>query len=91
MDINNIDELIDNLKLQIIQALSLDDLHPEDIDADTPLFGDGLGLDSIDAIELVLLLKREYGIVLEDPRKRREVLVNLRTMAQFIQSQLKDK
>ncbi|MCQ2191912.1 MAG: phosphopantetheine-binding protein [Paludibacteraceae bacterium] len=80
------EELIEQLKGQIIKNLSLEDLTPGDIDADGPLFGEGLGLDSIDAIELVLLLEKEYGIKVEDPRKRREVLTSIRTMAKFIEA-----
>lgn len=84
------EELIEQLKDQIIKHLSLEDLTPADIDADAPLFGDqGLGLDSIDAIELVLLLEKEYGIKVEDPRKRREILASVRTMAQFIEDHQK--
>jgi acyl carrier protein len=55
--------------------------------SDAPLFGSGLGLDSIDSLELMVLLERNYGIKIEDPRKGREVLESVRSMAQFIQSQ----
>lgn len=83
------EELIEQLKKQIIESLSLEDLQPEDIDADAPLFGEGLGLDSIDAIELVVLIDKEYGIKVEDPRTRREILASVRTMAQFIEANQK--
>ena len=63
----------------------MEDITPADIDADAPLFGEGLGLDSIDAIELILLLEKEYGIKVEDPRQRREILASVRTMAKFIE------
>lgn len=79
------EELIEQLKSQIIEAVDLTDVKPADIDPDAPLFVEGLGLDSIDAIELVLLLQKHYGIKLEDPRKRREVLTSVRAMAKFIQ------
>ena len=79
------EELIEQLKDQIIKALSLEDITTADIDADAPLFGEGLGLDSIDAIELILLLEKEYGIKVEDPRQRREILASVRTMAKFIE------
>ncbi len=79
------EELIEQLKEQIIKALSLEDITPTDIDADAPLFGEGLGLDSIDAIELILLLEKEYSIKVEDPRQRREILASVRTMAKFIE------
>ena len=52
------DQLIEQLKEQIIEALNLEDLTPADIDADAPLFGEGLGLDSIDVLELIVLLER---------------------------------
>ena len=76
--------LIEQLKKQIIESLSLEDLTPEDFDADTPLFVDGLGLDSIDAIDLIVLLDKKYGIKIEDPQQRKEVLKSVRTMAQLI-------
>ena len=77
------DELIEELKTQIIEALSLEDVTPEDFDADTPLFVEGLGLDSIDALELILLLNK-HGVKLEDPKERREALMSVRTMAKLI-------
>ena len=60
------DELIEELKASIIEALNLEDLTPADIDADAPLFGEGLGPDSIDALELIVLMERNYGIRLKD-------------------------
>ncbi|MBP7780912.1 MAG: acyl carrier protein [Paludibacteraceae bacterium] len=81
------DELIEQLKNQIIAALSLEDIKPEDIDPDAPLFGEGLGLDSIDAIELILLLEKNYGIKIEDPRQRKEVLTSVRTMAELVEKE----
>ena len=56
------DELIQELKEQIIDVLNLEEMTPDDIDADAPLFGDGLGLDSIDALELIVLMEKKYGI-----------------------------
>jgi acyl carrier protein len=81
------EELIEQLKKQIIESLSLEDITPGEIDADAPLFVDGLGLDSIDAIELMLLLEKQYGIRVEDPKRRREVLASVRTMADFIETE----
>ena len=77
-------ELIEQLKTQIVESLTLTDITPADFDADTPLFVEGLGLDSIDALELILLLEKQYGIKVEDPQKRREVLRSVRTMAELI-------
>ncbi|HQW70792.1 MAG: phosphopantetheine-binding protein [Saprospiraceae bacterium] len=84
---NQMEDLIQKLKIEIIEALNLQDYSPADIDSDAPLFGSGLGLDSIDSLELMVLLERNYGIKIEDPRKGREVLESVRSMAQFIQSQ----
>jgi acyl carrier protein len=78
-------DLKEQLKIQIIQFLNLTDLTPADIKDDEPLFGDGLGLDSIDSLELIVLLKREYGINIQDPKEGRKVLVDVNTMATYIE------
>ena len=78
------EDLINQLKEDIIEALSLEDVVPEDFDADTPLFVEGLGLDSIDALELILLMERKYNVKIEDPKERRDVLKNVRAMAECI-------
>ena len=80
------DALINELKTRIIEALKLADLKPEDIDADAPRFGEGLGLDSIDALELMLLLEKNYGIKLKNPAEGKEVFKSVRTMAEYIQA-----
>jgi len=77
-------ELKQQLKQQIIQFLNLTPMTPEEIKDDEPLFGDGLGLDSIDSLELIVLLKREYGIDIRDPKDGRKVLVDVNTMADYI-------
>ena len=79
------EELIDNLKEQIIDQLNLEDMTKEDIDADDPLFGDGLGLDSIDALELIVLLEKHYGIKIEDPKEGQKIFLSVRSIAEFIQ------
>ena len=78
------EELVLELKKEIIEALNLEDLQPDDIDADAPLFGSGLGLDSIDALELIVLIEKKYGIKLKDPSKSKEVCKSVNVMAQFI-------
>ncbi|HMY83319.1 MAG TPA: phosphopantetheine-binding protein [Saprospiraceae bacterium] len=83
---NSMEQLIDKLKSEIIEALNLQDMSPDDIDTDAPLFGTGLGLDSIDSLELMVLLERNYGIKIEDPREGRKVLESVRSMAQYIES-----
>ncbi|MDB5141194.1 MAG: acpP 1 [Mucilaginibacter sp.] len=72
------------LKKQIIEFLNLTPLAPEEINDDEPLFGDGLGLDSIDSLELIVLLKKEYGINIQDPKDGRKVLVDVNTMVDYI-------
>ena len=78
------EDLVLELNKDIIESLNLEDVKPEDIDADEPLFGSGLGLDSIDALELIVLLERKYGIKLKDPNKGKEVFKSVNVMAQFI-------
>ncbi|MEO6546578.1 MAG: phosphopantetheine-binding protein [Ferruginibacter sp.] len=72
------------LKKQIIEFLNLTSVKPEDIKDDEPLFGEGLGLDSIDSIELIVLLGREYGITIQDPKEGRKILVDVNTMVSYI-------
>lgn len=76
----------ETLKSQIIATLNLEELTPADIDAGAPLFGEGLGLDSIDALELILLLEREYGIHIATAAEARPVLASVETMARYIDS-----
>ena len=78
-------QLKEQLKKQIIEFLNLLTVKPEDIKDDQPLFGEGLGLDSIDSIELIILLNREYGIVIEDPKEGRKILVDINTMVDYIE------
>lgn len=80
-------ELIDQLKRQIIVTLNLEDLSPEDMDENAPLFGDdGIGLDSIDALELIVLMNKEYNLQIADPEQGKHVFYSLRTMADYIQA-----
>ena len=78
-------QLKQQLKKQIVEFLNLINVKPEDIKDDEPLFGSGLGLDSIDSIELIVLLSREYGINIQDPKEGRKVLVDINTMAAYIE------
>jgi acyl carrier protein len=80
-----VEELIARLKAQVIEQLNLEDLSPADIDPKAPLFGDGLGLDSIDALELIVLMEREYGIKINDPSEGKKIFTSLETMAKYIQ------
>lgn len=80
----NKDELKLQLKVQIIEYLNLLDMTPEDIADDELLFGEELGLDSIDSLELVVLLEREYEIKIESATEGRKILVDINTIADFI-------
>lgn len=80
------EQLKKQLKEQIVQFLNLMQVKPEDIKDDEPLFGEGLGLDSIDSIELIVLLNREYGIDIKDPKEGRKVLVDVNTMVDYIEA-----
>lgn len=80
-------DLKENLKIQIIEQLSLEDLTPADIQNDAPLFGDeGLGLDSIDALEFIVLLESNYGIKIADPSQGREIFQSVNSLAAFIEN-----
>ena len=72
------------LKKQIIEELNLQDIKPEDIKDDAPLFGDGLGLDSIDALELVVLLEKYHGVKILDETTGKKVLASINSMAEYI-------
>ncbi len=75
---------IEKLKEQIIDALNLEDLKPEDIDNEAPLFGEGLGLDSIDALELIVLMEKYYGIKLSNPAEGKQIFKSVNCMAAYI-------
>jgi acyl carrier protein len=78
------DELIQELKEKIIAQLNLDDIEPDEIDASQPLFGEGLGLDSIDALELIVLMERDYNIKITDTSEGRNIFSTITTMAEYI-------
>lgn len=72
------------LKEKIIDALNLVDLTPADIQDDAPIFMEGLGLDSIDALELMLLMEKNYGIRLANPAEGKQVFKSINTMAEYV-------
>jgi acyl carrier protein len=78
------DNLIVKLKEEIIEVLNLEDVKPEDIDENDALFGDGLGLDSIDALELIVLMEKNYGIKLKDPAQGKEIFRSIRVLTDYI-------
>ena len=77
-------ELTQELKEKIIEQLNLEDYSVEDIDDNDALFGDGLGLDSIDALELIVMLDKDYGIKLTDPEKGKEIFKSIAILANYI-------
>jgi acyl carrier protein len=79
------EKLIATLKNQIITALKLSDIKPEDIDPDAPLVGGGLGLDSIDTLELLVLLEKEYGVTIPDVNEGKMVFGSVRSLAEYIE------
>jgi acyl carrier protein len=80
------EQLMANLKRQIIEALNLKHLKPEDIGDDQPLFVEGLGLDSIDALELIVLLQQQYQIKIANPQDGPKIFKSVKTIAEFIQA-----
>lgn len=80
----NVETLKPILKSQIVQYLNLLDVTPDDIKDDEPFFGGDLGLDSIDSLELVVLLEREYGIKITNPAEGRKILIDVNHMADYI-------
>ncbi len=79
---------MDNLKLElknnIIELLNLEDVNVDEIKDDDSLFGDGLGLDSIDALELIVMLDKDYGIRLSDPKEGKKIFESIEVMAAYI-------
>ena len=74
------EELIEKLKRELIEELNLEEINP-----DEPLFGDGgLGLDSIDALEIILILERNYGIKIKNPAEGKQIFYSIRTLANYI-------
>ena len=78
------ENLILKLKEDIIEVLNLEDVKPVDIDENAPLFGEGLGLDSIDALELIVLMEKNYGIKLKDPGQGKEIFKSIQVMSDYI-------
>jgi acyl carrier protein len=83
------ENLIENLKKQIIEQLNLAEVKPEDIDPSASLFGEGLGLDSIDALELIVLLEKNYGLKIQEPKDAKHIFQSVKTLAEYITSQKK--
>ena len=78
------EQLIAKLKNEIIEVLNLTEMTPGDIDENAPLFIEGLGLDSIDALELIVLLEKNYGLKLGTAEEGKKILYSVRSMAEYI-------
>lgn len=78
------DNLIEKVKLMIIDSLRIEGMSPDEIETDAPLFGEGLGLDSIDALQLVVAMEKEFGIVVPDAATGTKVFASVRSMAGYI-------
>ncbi|MFC2491049.1 MAG: phosphopantetheine-binding protein [Campylobacter curvus] len=78
-------ELINEVKELIIESLNLEDMKPSDIDEDAPLFNEGLGLDSVDALELGLAVQKRYGLVLDSKTANlKEIFRSVSSLAKYI-------
>lgn len=84
------EQLETRLKSQLIEALNLEGMTPDDIQTNEPLFGEGLGLDSIDALELIVMLEKNYNLKIEDPKDGRKVFHSIKTLADYIREHKKD-
>lgn len=79
------DILINEIKVELIKALHLDGMKPEDLDADAPLFGEGgIGLDSIDALEIIVMLEKNYGIRLSNVSEGKAIFKSIRSIAEYV-------
>jgi acyl carrier protein len=79
-----VEDLILKLKKEIIEELNVENVTPEEIDPEAPLFGEGLGLDSIDALELVVLLDKNYGIKIQASKEGPKIFRSVKTIAEYI-------
>ncbi len=80
----NIEELKKELKELLVEHLGLEDITPQEIGDDMPLFGDGVGLDSLDGVEIVVLLQRHYGLDVKDMQKGQEIFQSVSTLAEYV-------
>jgi len=78
----------EKLKAALVEELKLEDVRPEDIVDDAPLFGEGLGLDSLDAIELVVLVQRNFGLAMQDQEEARRAFASVNSLSAYIEAKL---
>jgi len=81
------EEIRETLKIKLIEQLSLEDITAEEISDDMPLFGEGLGLDSLDAVEIIVLLQRNFSVEVKDAQESREIFKTVNTLAEYIYAQ----
>lgn len=81
-------DIREQLKKLLIEGMNLEELTPEEIDDDAPLFGDGIGLDSLDAVELVVLLQKHFGVVIRDMEEGRTAFQSVNALTAFIEERL---
>lgn len=77
-------ELVEKLKSELIEQLNLEEIAPDEIDPDAPLFQEGLGLDSIDALEIIVLLEKEYGIKITEQEEGKKAMQSINSLATYI-------
>ena len=85
--VNNTEELIEYLKKMIIETLHIEDVSAEDIPNEAPLFREGLGLDSIDALELVVAIEKNFNVIIEDEDVGRTAFASIHSLARFVQQE----
>lgn len=78
------EQLIQELKEHLIEELNLEEITADEIDTEAPLFGEGLGLDSIDALEIILILEKYYGVKLANSAEARPAFYSVKTLAEYI-------
>ena len=81
------EKLLNELKSKIVEVLNLQDVNPDEIDPDEQLVGGRLGIDSINVLEMVMMIEQDYGVVIDNKELGAQVFVSLNTMAAYIQSQ----
>ena len=86
----SLEEIRSELKELLVVNLALEGITPEEIEDDGILFGEGLGLDSLDAVEIVVLLQRNYGLEITDEAQAREIFQSMDTMAQWVYENLEE-
>jgi len=81
-------DIKEKLKKVVVEDLNLEEITPDEIDDDAPLFGEGLGLDSLDAVELVVVVKRHFSVEIKDMTEGREAFASINALAKFIEEHM---